>query len=149
MIASAKWLPAPAWLWICIPLIASAFAFVHAGAKEEADGFFRGFPSYWNVHAFYTAVWLVQYGPGVVLAITLFLSGLSLLPVRFVYPNRAPRWRLLFVWGGLAWIALVVAMLWFDSPAPVSRLLLWISLVYPVSYTVASLYLDWQVGRTR
>ncbi len=99
MVGSADWLPSPTWLWASVPLVASVFAFVHTGAKEETNGFFLGFPSYWNVFAFYTAVWLSGFGQGIVLAIALVLSGLSVLPLRFVYPNRAPRWRALFVGG--------------------------------------------------
>ncbi len=113
MIGSAGWLPPPAWLWTSVPLIASAFAFVHAGAKEEVYGFFRGFPSYWNVLAFYTAVWLCEWGRGTVLATVLVLSALCFLPVRFVYPNRAPRWRPLFIGGGIAWLAVIGAILWY------------------------------------
>ncbi len=89
MVGSADWLPSPTWLWASVPLVASVFAFVHTGAKEETNGFFLGFPSYWNVFAFYTAVWLSGFGQGTVLAIALVLSGLSVLPLRFVYPNRA------------------------------------------------------------
>lgn len=145
MIGSAGWLPQPVWLWTSIPLIASVFAFVHTGAKEEINGFFRGFPSYWNVFAFYTAVWLSRWGNGTVLATALVLSGLSLLPVRFVYPNRAPRWRRLFVGGGIAWLAVIGMILWYYSEAPIPNGLLWLSAIYPVFYVGASLYLDWQL----
>ena len=142
MIGSANWLPSPAWLWVSVPLVASVFAFVHTGAKEETNGFFLGFPSYWNVFAFYTAVWLYELGQGIVLAVALVLSGLSVLPLRFVYPNRAPRWRKLFVVGALAWLAIIAVILWYYPRLPIPAILLWISAVYPVLYVVASLYLD-------
>jgi phosphatidylcholine synthase len=142
MIATAGWLPEPAWFWMSIPLIASVFAFVHTGAKEEVNGFFRGFPSYWNVFAFYTAVWLVDWGKGAVLASVLVLSGLSLLPVRFVYPNRAPRWRWLFIGGAIGWLGVIAAILWLYPKMSVPPSLLWLSAIYPVFYVAASLYLD-------
>jgi phosphatidylcholine synthase len=142
MIVSAGWLPEPGWFWASVPLIASVFAFANTGAKEEVNGFFLGFPSYWNVFAFYTAVWLSELGRGTVLGIALVLSGLSVLPVRFVYPNRAPRWRRFFVVGGLAWLAVIGAILWYYPDAPIPRGLLWLSAVYPVLYILASLYLD-------
>jgi phosphatidylcholine synthase len=131
MIGAAGWLPSPSWLWASIPLVASVFAFVHTGAKEEANGFFLGFPSYWNVFAFYTAVWFFsEFGRGTVLAIALLLSGLSVLPLRFVYPNQAPRWRT------------IAAILWYYPQQPIPAALLWISAVYPAFYVIASLYLD-------
>src|SRR5204862_6115517 len=40
-----------AWV-LLLPLLASAYGFSRANAKT-ADGFFLGFPSYWNVVAFY------------------------------------------------------------------------------------------------
>jgi phosphatidylcholine synthase len=145
MVGSAGWLPQPSWLWASIPLVASVFAFVHTGAKEELNGFFRGFPSYWNVFAFYTAVWLAELGQGVVLASALALSGLSVLPVRFVYPNRAPRWRGLFVAGGVAWLIIILAILWYYPKVPIPTGLLWLSAVYPAFYIAASVYLDWRL----
>jgi phosphatidylcholine synthase len=148
MIGSAGWLPPPPWLWISVALIASVFAFVHAGAKEEVHGFFRGFPSYWNVLAFYTAVWLSEWGRGTVLATVLVLSALSVLPVRFVYPNRAPRWRPLFIGGGIAWLAVIGAILWYYPDAPIPVSLLWLSAVYPIFYVAASLYLDRHLRKT-
>jgi phosphatidylcholine synthase len=142
MIGSAEWLPAPTWLWASVPLVASVFAFVNTGAKEENNGFFLGFPSYWNVFAFYTAVWLSEFGQGIVLAIALVLSGLSVLPLRFVYPNRAPRWRKLFIGGGLAWLTTIAAILWYYPQRTIPAALLGLSAVYPMLYVIASLYLD-------
>jgi phosphatidylcholine synthase len=145
MVGSAGWLPQPSWFWVTIPLVASVFAFVHTGAKEESNGFFRGFPSYWNVFAFYTAVWLAELGQGVVLAFALALSGLSVLPIRFVYPNRAPRWRGLFIGGGVVWLLIIAAILWYYPKTSIPNGLLWLSAVYPAFYVVASVYLDWRL----
>lgn len=145
MIGSAGWLPHPVWIWASIPLIASAFAFAHTGAKEEVNGFFRGFPSYWNVFAFYTAIWLAAWGQGIVLALTLLLSVLSLAPVRFVYPNRAPRWRAWFIGGGIAWLAIIAAILWYYPKTPIPPILLGLSAIYPAFYIAASFYLDRQL----
>jgi phosphatidylcholine synthase len=142
MVGRAGWLPEPAWLWVSVPLVASVFAFVNTGAKEEANGFFLGFPSYWNIFAFYTAVYFYRWGSGGVLALVLVLSVLSVVPLRFVYPNRAPRWRRFFVLGGLVWLAILLIILW-QYPAPASpNALLILSAVYPVFYLAASVYLD-------
>src|SRR5918999_947843 len=50
------WLPDPAVLWIAPALMASLFGFANTAAKDEAGGFFLGFPSYWNVAALYAGV---------------------------------------------------------------------------------------------
>ena len=143
MIWHAQWLPRPAWLWTGIPLVASSMAFVNTGAKEEREGFFLGFPSYWNIFAFYTAHGLRYWGPGWVLATILVLSVLSVSPVRFVYPNRAPRFRAFFMLGGYAWLGTVVVYLFTAKSHPtVAQPLLWLSAVYPFLYVVLSIYLD-------
>ena len=45
---------AAAWL-LLLPLLASAYGFSQVNAKTD-DGFFLGFPSYWNIVAFYLYV---------------------------------------------------------------------------------------------
>lgn len=136
------WVPEPGWLWIAPALLASLFGFANVHAKDEAGGFFLGFPSYWNVVAIYAGVWAVQHGPlanGVVL---LSLAALTVAPVRFVYPNLAPPpWRVPLLVGGLLWLLILLAML-PDYPH-VPPWLLWVSLVYPVAYTWAS----WRLAR--
>src|SRR5438093_12007862 len=55
LIWRAQILPgALAWV-LLLPLLASAYGFARVNAKT-ADGFFLGFPSYWNVVAFYLYV---------------------------------------------------------------------------------------------
>lgn len=142
----AEWLPAPAELWIAAPLVSSLFAFVHVGAKEESRGFFRGFPSYWNVVVFYLAIARPAPHSWWVTAVVLGLSVLTISPVRFVYPNRPPCWKAFFLGGAVAW-ALVVGVLAAQFPR-VSPLWLAVSLIYPALYTILSLYLDW-AGRSR
>jgi phosphatidylcholine synthase len=44
------------WAWLLLfPLLASAYGFSQVDAKTD-DGFFLGFPSYWNITAFYLFV---------------------------------------------------------------------------------------------
>lgn len=147
MVWRAGWLPAPGWLWASIPLVASVLAFTHLGAKEDERGFFRGFPSYWNIFAFYTAVWFSHLGTHVVLAIALVLSTLSVLPLRFVYPNRAPRWRTWWLAGGLVWLASIAAMLYVYPRVP--GWLVGVSMIYPTAYVVLSVFLDFADRKAR
>ena len=88
------WVPAPGAVWIAPAMVASLFGFANTGAKDEGEGFFLGFPSYWNVVAFYAGFFHRLYGAGVNAVILLLLALLTVLPVRFIYPNLAPRpWR--------------------------------------------------------
>ncbi len=148
LLAHAGWLPPPVWLWVSIPLVASAFAFSNVGAKEEENGFFLGFPSYWNVFVFYSDVCFRYAGTYVVLGFLLFLAVLSVLPVRFVYPSHAPRWKRFFVIAGLVWFVLVCALLFgYSASERPNQILVGASLVYPALYIVLSVYLDWDSRR--
>ncbi|HYK02812.1 MAG TPA: phosphatidylcholine synthase [Thermoanaerobaculia bacterium] len=137
LVARLEWVPRPILLFVAPALIASLLGFANAGAKDESGGFFLGFPSYWNIVAFYLGIaashslhWL----NGIVL---LALAVLTVLPVGFIYPNLAPRrWKAAIMIGALVWLALIAAMLpRYPRPAP---WLVWLSLIYPVFYTVVS-----------
>jgi phosphatidylcholine synthase len=118
-------------------LLSSAYGFGQETAKTS-DHFFTGFPSYWNIVAFYlvalsTPAWL---NAGV-------LTGLAVLvfvPIAYVYPSRTPTLRWLTVGLGLAWAVLMVVMIW-SFPA-ISRPVLYLSLVFPVYYIALSVVLD-------
>jgi phosphatidylcholine synthase len=146
LIWHAGWLPEPAWLWTMFPLIASLVAFSNVGAKEDDEGFFVGFPSYWNVFAFYTALCFRQAGAYVVLGAVLVLSVLSVVRLRFVYPSKAPRWKWLFVIGAVVWMVICLAMLPLYPNVP--NWLVLLSMVYPFAYVVLSIYLDLTSRRT-
>ena len=142
LLIHAGCLPDPAPLWAAVPLVASALAFSNTGAKDTEEGFFLGFPSYWNVFAFYVVVVAPDGSEWYVLLLTVALRALSVMPLRFVYPNRFDRLRWFFIGGGMVWIAsiLLIALLYPDAP----RLLVLASLVYPALYIVLSLWLDRQ-----
>ena len=139
------WVPAPALLWIGPALVASLFGFAHAAAKEETEGFFRGFPSYWNILAFYVGLWAAPpyapYGPWLSAVLLPALAALTVLPVHFLYPNRAPRpWRPFVLGGGVLWAVLLVWMLpRYPNVAPIWMI---VSLVYPIFYLMLSVVLD-------
>src|SRR5262245_53892250 len=134
------WVPAPGWVWVAPALVASLFGFANTGAKDEAGGFFLGFPSYWNVVAFYAGFMHRLYGAGVNAAILLLLALLTVLPVRFLYPNLAPRpWRGPIVGGAIVWLGVMLWML-RDYPGG-STALVWVSLLYPAFYIRLSLRL--------
>ena len=141
------WLPGQphlAWLWIAPALLASLFGFANLEAKDESGGFFRGFPSYWNILALYmglSVAALPAAGPWLNAGLLLFFAGLTVAPVWFVYPNLAPRrWRTFVLGGALLWMALAIAMLPF-YPDRVPGWLILLSLVYPVLYILISIHL--------
>lgn len=99
-----------------IPLLASCAQFSRADAKTE-DHFFLGFPSYWNVAAFYLVV--LDAGTALTTTVLLVLAALVFVPIRYVYPSRtAVAWRLTMTLT-TAWLALyAVILLQHPSPSP-------------------------------
>ena len=141
LVARLRWVPDPVELWIAPALVASVLGFANTAAKQEAQGFFLGWPSYWNIYAFYAGLWRQWRGPLVPGVVLLVLTLLTLAPVRFVYPNLAPRgWRLPMVGGAAVWTALIAALLPTYPACP--RTLVTASLVYPAFYLIASFWLD-------
>ncbi len=131
------WVPEPAVLWIVPALVASLFGFANTGIKDEAGGFFLGFPSYWNVVAFYAGPIHYHYGAAPNAAALLLLALATLLPLRFLYPNLTPRpWRLPVIVGALLWLGAMLALL-PDYPR-VSAWAVWLSLLYPAFYVALS-----------
>lgn len=142
------WVPfAPGLLgavWIAPPLVASLLGFAHVGAKDEAAGYFRGFPSYWNIAAFYAGLafhGLGETGQWLNGALLLALAALTVSPVRFLYPNLTPRpWKLPVMLGAAAWLALLLAMLVVYPQVP--GWVVAVSLIYPAFYAVLSILID-------
>lgn len=119
-----------------LPLLASAYQFCRVDAKTE-DHFFRGFPSYWNVVAFYVVVFGL--GPGSVSAIVLACSVLVFVPVKYVYPSRTRAFRRTTLLLTGAWLVTYAVVL-MQLPA-VHPLAAALSLGYLVYYLGLSLYL--------
>jgi phosphatidylcholine synthase len=93
------------------------------------------------VVAFYAGFWHGLYGPSVNAVVVLTLALLTVAPVRFLCPNRAPRpGRLPLIVGAVVWLAVVLALL-FDYPrAPAWAV--WLSLLYAAFYIALSVHLD-------
>ena len=135
------WVPAPAAAWIAPALVTSLLGFANVGAKQESSGFFLGFPSYWNVYALYAGIACARWGPWLPGLGVLVFAALTVMPVRFVYPNLAPRpWRAWIIGGAIAWTAVLAAML--PAYPRASGGMLALSLVYPVFYFAVSAHLD-------
>lgn len=136
------WVPAPGAAWLAPALLASLLGFANRMAKDEERGFFRGFPSYWNVAAFYAGL----LSPAANAALFVALAALTVAPVWFIYPNLAPRpWKAPLLAGAFLWLALAVLML-RDYPDPPGWMI-GLSLVYPAVYAAASVHLDRRTRR--
>ena len=124
--------------------IASLLGFAHTHAKDEAAGFFRGFPSYWNIIALYAGLAASLLGPAgqwLNAAVVLGLAVMTVSPVWLLYPNLAPRpWKTPVRLGSYAWALLVIGMLPF-FPDDVPGWVVLASLIYPAFYLYASLHL--------
>lgn len=124
-----------------IPLVASAYQFCRVDAKAEPgteDHFFRGFPSYWNVVAFYAIA--LDLGPGTVSAIVVICALLVPVPIGYLYPSRTRDFRPLTLALSAVWLlayAVIVAQL--PDPHP---FWLALSLVYIAYYLGMSLLLE-------
>src|SRR5258707_12630 len=92
------------WAWyLLVPLLASAYGFCQVSAKTD-DGYFLGFPSYWNLVAFY--LYVLRMPPWLSLTFLLGLSFLTFVPTRYLYPSQRGRLNrmtnlLCAVWAGL------------------------------------------------
>ena len=124
-------------------LLASAYGFGQADAKvATTDHFFTGFPSYWNIVAFYLYMWRL---PAVWNAA--LLSALAILvfvPLRYVYPSRTRALRVPTLVLGALWAVAMIVAIW-RLPATGGP---WVplSLVFIAYYMGLSFYLH---GRDR
>lgn len=133
-----------AW-WLLLPLLASAYGFSQVNAKTD-DGYFLGFPSYWNIVAFY--LYLLRPPEWVSLALIIVLSLLTFIPWRYLYPSqRAPFSRLTNLLA-VVWVASLLLILarWPED----SRRMILLSLAFPVYYLLMSWALTlrrWRAGQ--
>lgn len=135
----AALLPGAQSWWLLVPLLASVYGFSQAEAKTE-DGFFLGFPSYWNVVAFY--LYFLRLDAWLNLAIVLALAILTFVPLRYFYPTQPGLWnRVTCVWAGVWGLLLVVILL---LPPGSRRPWLLGSMVFPLSYLAFSWWLNWR-----
>jgi phosphatidylcholine synthase len=122
---------------VSLVLIASGYGFSQTAAKTP-DHFFTGFPSYWNVVAFY--LYVLDWPPALNAAVVTVLAILVFVPLRYAYPSRMTELRAPTIVLGVLWgVALLWALVYFDG-ASTSAVLRW-SLLYPVYYAAISVYL--------
>ena len=120
--------------WLLMPLLASAYGFSQVNAKTD-DGFFLGFPSYWNIIAFY--LYILRLPSWLSLLLIILPALLTFIPSRYLYPSqRGPLSLLTIILGGI-WTVLLLLILW-RWPKNASSPLILSSLVFPIYYMVVS-----------
>lgn len=126
-------LPAAWGWWLLVPLLASVYGFSQTAAKT-ADHFFIGFPSYWNIVAFY--LYLLRPPAWVSLGLILFLALLTFVPSRYLYTTHGGRFSTTTNVFGAAWAAALIVI--FALMPDVPRWLVLASLSFPVYYLALS-----------
>jgi len=125
-------------LWLALPILGSLYAYGRPGMKEiDGEAYFIGFPSYWNVVALYL-YWL-QPVEGVVVGLLIFFFILSFIPSRYLYPSKNPKFPQITLGVGLIWLITVIV---FIFQPPTNTMLIFISLIYPIYYMLASFYVE-------
>src|SRR5262249_15579539 len=121
------------------------------------DGYFLGFPSCWNLVAFYLYV-LQPLSPWLTLAALGVLAALTFVPARYLYPSQGGRLNQLTNGLAAVWALLVLAVLVQlpaealgpdEAPARVARRLALLSLFFPVYYMGASWVVSVRLWRRR
>jgi phosphatidylcholine synthase len=119
-----------------VPLLASSYQFCRVDAKTD-DHFFLGFPSYWNVVAFYVIV--TDLSPVAVTAILLVCSVLVFVPICYIYPSRTVAFFRTNLALTAGWLVLyAVLLLQMPDPSPV---IIAASLAYLGYYAAMSVHL--------
>ena len=107
---------APGWIVAALPLLASSYQFCRVDAKTD-DHFFLGFPSYWNVVAFYAIV--LDLAPTTLAVIVVVCAVLVFVPVRYLYPSRMTSLRRFTLAFSAVWaVTYGVLLVQYPSPNP-------------------------------
>jgi phosphatidylcholine synthase len=140
LLVHAQLLPPQDALWLgALPLLASAYGFCQREAKT-ADYFFLGFPSYWNIVAFYlyvlkTPLWLNAF-------MVIGLSVLVFVPIKYIYPSRSSRFRVQTNALGTLW-GMAVLYIIYKLPESLPALA-FASLIFPAHYITLSFWLEYR-----
>jgi phosphatidylcholine synthase len=136
MVEAQLFPPAVALPVAALVCLASGYGFAQTAAKTP-DHYFTGFPSYWNVVAFY--LWALEWNPWTNAAITTLLAIGVFVPLRYVYPSRTTTLRPVTIGLALVW---GVALLWALWELPEKHpALVRASLAFPAYYVGLSIVL--------
>jgi phosphatidylcholine synthase len=143
LIWRAELLPDDWQAWLLAPLMASAYGFCQTSAKTD-DGYFLGFPSYWNVIAFY--LYLLHPPASFTLGVLLFFAFMTFVPARYLYPTHRGRLNRWTNWLGGVWALQLIWILWrlfeLGRADPITQVLMLMSLTFPAYYLLVSWWIS-------
>ena len=135
----------PSMEWVLVfALVASGYGFCQIPAKTS-DGYFVGFPSYWNIVAFY--LYALHFPTWAAALLILVLALLTFVPSYYMYPSRGATLSRLTNFLGGVWVMMLLGVLWGlptqNPPADpqAANQNFWLavaSLFYPIYYLVVS-----------
>jgi phosphatidylcholine synthase len=129
-------------------LLSSAYGFCQTNAKTP-DHYFLGFPSYWNLVAFY--LYCFGIGPAINAVIVVAFAAMVFVPIKYIYPSRTELLRRLTITLGLIWAGLIAYLL-ATLQAP-NHIVVWVSFSFIGYYLIMSLALHawttWAMHRDR
>jgi phosphatidylcholine synthase len=117
--------PEPLAPWLAGAILFSSLYLFTRRDMKTADNYFRGFPSLWNIVAFY--LFVTELGPTAGAAIVALLVLMTFAPVHFVHPFRVRdygRWLPLLT---ALWAAATLSLLWL-APSTARTVCLVVSL---------------------
>ena len=122
-------------------LLSSLYGFARTDAKGgDADPYFQGFPSYWNIVVGY--LYMLQLSPRTNAVVLGVLAVMVFVPIRYLYPSRMRTFRALTVTLGTMWGVMFAWLLWrlpvVDGPWTM------VSLIFPAYYLALSLWLQFR-----
>lgn len=128
------------WVWtLPFALVAAIYGFSSDGAKT-ADGYFTGFPNYWNGLVFY--MWLLKMPNWANGLLFIFFGVMVFVPIKYIYLSQTIHYRKLNVVLTVIWLAMVAEIVRnFFNPNP---LLVWASLFFPAYYFAMSFYIHFR-----
>src|SRR4029077_19977552 len=123
-----------AWL-LLLPLLASAYGFSQVNVKTS-EGFFLGFPSYWNIAAYY--LYTLQAPVWVSVALITSCSVLTFVPTLYLYATRGGPFAKTINIGSAIWFVSLGFVLF--GPEDYRRTVAIASLAFPVVYLSLSAF---------
>jgi phosphatidylcholine synthase len=123
-----------AWLLV-LPLLASAYGFSQVNVKTD-DGFFLGFPSYWNIVAYY--LFVLQPATWISTTLIVVCAVLTFIPTHYIYATKGGPFATLINGGSAIWFVLLGLALF--GPEECRLTIAMFSLAYPVMYLSLSAF---------
>jgi phosphatidylcholine synthase len=123
---------AVAWVLLA-PLLASAYGFSQVNAKTD-EGFFLGFPSYWNIVAFY--LYMLHPAAWISVALLVTLAVLTFVPTPYIYATQGGPFSTVVNVGAVVWVVVIAWILIERTIEPRTPTL--VSTIYPITYLALS-----------